>query len=165
MIRVGRTWVGLHTTRANQLAARILEGGALRGLTGYRQLRHEVRVGASRLDFLLDEHRRGRPAAYVEVKSVTLACGHVARFPDSITERGRRHMAELARLREAGHRAVLLFVVQRGDCERFEPADDIDPAYGRALRDAAASGVEVFAVRARVRADSIRMERTLPVAL
>jgi sugar fermentation stimulation protein A len=166
MIRVGRIWVGLHTLRANEIAGLALDKGAIRKLAGYSELRREVVVpGGSRLDFRLDHHHRDPRPAYVEVKSVTLAEGRLARFPDSVTERGRRHMDTLAKLCEEGARAALLFVVQRGDCERVEPADDIDPAYGKALRSAAARGVEVFAVRARVTAKAIRLESELPVDL
>jgi len=166
MIRAGRAWVGVHTHLANGFAARLLGAGALADLAGYTSVRREVAVGdGSRLDFRLD----GRPGdprpAYVEVKSVTLAEGACARFPDSVTARGLRHAECLAGLRREGARAVLLFVVQRGDCESVEPADDIDPAYGAALRAAAAQGVEVLALRARVGAAGIRYERPLPVVL
>ena len=96
---------------------------------------------------------------------MTLAEGNLARFPDSVTERGRRHAMVLAELAEGGARSALLFVVQRADCDRVEPADDIDPAYGAALREAVARGVEVVAVGARVTARSIRVESALPVLL
>jgi sugar fermentation stimulation protein A len=166
MIRVGRAWVGLNTLRANQLAARALAAGAIRSLAGYREIRNEVADGhGSRLDFRLDAHAKDPRPAWVEVKSVTLADGATARFPDSVTTRGRRHMETLARLADEGARAALLFIVQRADCVQVEPADDIDPAYGAALRHAVARGVEVFAVRARVTARSIRLEDRLPVRL
>ncbi len=171
MIRVGRTWVGLHTGRANALAERALGAGALPALDGYESLRREVAVPAadpsgrtSRLDFHLSGGRRRKPL-WLEVKSVTLAEGSVARFPDAVTARGARHMETLARLRAAGARAAVLFVVQRGDCERVEPAADVDPAYARALRDAVRSGVEVFALRARVSPSRIRLDGALPVSL
>jgi sugar fermentation stimulation protein A len=166
MIRVGRIWVGLHTQRANQIAELALAKDAITALAGYGELRREVAVGGgSRLDFRLDGNPRDERSAFVEVKSVTLAEGERARFPDSVTTRGRRHMETLARLREAGNRCALLFVVQRGDCESVEPADDIDPAYGAALREAVARGVEVLAVRARVGSRAIRLEGELPVNL
>jgi len=163
MIRVGRTWVGLHTGLANAFAARAIEAGAIPELAGYPEIVREVRVGDSRLDFRLSGGRR-RPA-WVEVKSVTLAEGRVARFPDSVSTRARRHSETLARLRAGGERAVQLYVVQRGDCRRVEPADDIDPEYGRALREAARAGVEVMAVRARVAPDGITLACALPVVL
>jgi sugar fermentation stimulation protein A len=170
MIRVGRVWVGLHTLRANQLVARALRMGAVPGLAGYTEVRPEVAVGAgSRLDFALRGHPDDPRTAYVEVKSVTLAASSggsgAALFPDSVTARGLRHLETLRRLRVAGARSVLLFVVQRGDCSEVRPADEIDPAYGRALRRAAREGVEVLALRARVTARRIAMERMLPVSL
>lgn len=166
MIRSGRAWVGVNTQRANAFAARVLEAGALPELAGYASLRREVTVpGGSRLDFLLEGRRGDARPAFVEVKSVTLAEGRRARFPDSVTARGRRHAECLAALCSGGARAVLLFVVQRGDADSVEPADDIDPAYGAALRAAARAGVEVLAVRARVAPTGIRYECRLPVAL
>jgi len=166
MIRVGRSWVGLQPIHANRLAGLGLTAGAIPGLERYRSVRPEVAVsGGSRLDFLLDDHEAGEPPAYVEVKSVTLEEEGVARFPDAVTSRGKRHMETLGRLKATGARAVVLFVVQRVDCRHFEPADDIDPAYGEALREACTRGVEAIAVRARVRARGIRLEERLPIRL
>ena len=166
MIRIGRTWVGLHTGRANALAAAALAADFVPELAGYPKLRPEVRAGdSSRLDFLLEGSARDPRRCWIEVKSVTLAEGRIARFPDSVTERGRRHAELLAELARAGDRAVLLFVVQRADCERVEPAEDIDPAYAEALRRASSRGVEVLALGARVTARGIRVERPLPVTL
>lgn len=168
MMRVGRTWVGLHTGRANALAERALFRGLPAALSGYATIRREVsvRIGerGARLDFRLENHPR-RPDAWVEVKSVTLAEDGLALFPDSVTERGRRHVELLADLHRRGERAALLFVVQRADCDRVAPADAIDPAYGRALRRASDAGVEIHALRARVTARAIHVERELPVVL
>lgn len=164
MIRVGRTWVGLHTTRANALVAAGLAAGALEAFRGLPEVRREVGAGpGSRLDFRLAGGRR-KPV-WLEVKSVTLAEGRTARFPDAVTARGRRHMETLARLRAEGARAAVLFVVQRGDCDHVEPADDVDPAYGEALRRAARAGVEVHAVRARVSPRALRLDGPIPVWL
>ena len=166
MIRVGRAWVGLHTGRANAIVARALEAGVVPELSAYREIRREVRIGErTRLDFALGRRPGDRRLAYVEVKSVTLADGRLALFPDSVTERGRRHVETLARLRRRGSRAVLLFLVQRADCDRVTPADAIDPAYGEALRAAARAGVEIIALGARVTARAITVERRLPVTL
>lgn len=170
MIRVGRSWVGLQPMHANRLVRSALEAGAIAKLRGYRDVRPEVRVhGGSRLDFMLSDHPRKRGPLYVEVKSVTLADssggGRIARFPDAVTTRGRRHMETLAELRSQGARAVVLFVVQRVDCDWVEPADAIDPAYGEALRKACANGVEAIALRARVTARAIHLEQELPVRL
>ena len=162
----GRTWVGVHTLRANAVAALAIAAGLVPPLAGYTVLRREVRTGGgSRLDFQLAEHPHDTRPAFVEVKSVTLARGRRARFPDSVTERGRRHLGVLSELRAAGARACLLFVVQRSDCDAVEPADDIDPAYGAALRQAAAAGVEIFALGVHVSPRALTPERMLPVQL
>jgi sugar fermentation stimulation protein A len=178
MIRVGRSWVGLQPLHANRLARAALEAGAIPKLRGYRRVQPEVSVevevdtkvqGGSRLDFMLSDHPRRPGALYVEVKSVTLADhsdgDRIARFPDAVTTRGRRHMETLAQLRSGGARACVLFVVQRVDCDSMEPADTIDPEYGEALRKACANGVEAIAIQARVTARAIHLEHELPVNL
>jgi sugar fermentation stimulation protein A len=96
---------------------------------------------------------------------VTLAEGATARFPDSVTERGRRHLEVLTDLRRRGARAALLFLVQRADCDRVVPADDIDPAYGLALRAAIDAGVEVHALSVRVTPTELILSHELPVLL
>ncbi len=96
---------------------------------------------------------------------MTLAEDRLALFPDSVTQRGRRHLEALGRLRADGARAALLFLVQRADCEAVAPADAIDPDYGAALREVARAGVELFALAARISARAISVERELPVRL
>lgn len=164
MIRVGRSWVGVQPLHANALVARGLAAHAIERLSGYGEIQPEVSIGdGSRLDFRLRGGRR-RPA-YVEAKSVTYADGGVARFPDAVTARGRRHMHALAGLREGGVRAVVVFLVQRVDCDAAGPADAIDPDYGEALRAAVRSGVEVVALQARPSARRLVLEGELPVIL
>ncbi len=164
MIRVGRIWVGLQPLRANQLIGRALRADAIPELAGYGDVRPEAPApGGSRLDFKLSKHGGDTRPAWVEVKSVTLAERDTARFPDAITRRGLRHLETLMTLKARQERAVLLFVVQRGDCARVEAAEEIDPDYARALRAAARKGVEILALGARVRTHEIRLERVLPV--
>ena len=120
----------------------------------------------SRLDFRLSNHPRDPRPAWLEVKSVTLTDGgRVGLFPDAITSRGKRHLEVLTRRKNEGARAALLFLVQRADCACVAPADTIDPAYGEALRAAAAAGVELYALGARITGRAIRVERRLPVLL
>jgi sugar fermentation stimulation protein A len=167
MIEARGAWVGVHTGRANPLARAALEAGSLPELRGYAELRAEVvpEPGA-RLDFALARHERGEPSAWVEVKSVTLSRSPgIAEFPDAVTTRGAKHAALLARLAKQGARTVLLFIVQRADCEVVRLADDVDPTYGRALRDAAAQGVLVRALSARVSRREITVLGELPVLL
>lgn len=163
LIRVGRTLVGINTLAANRLAREGIEAGVIRELQGYERLRAEVptRPG-SRLDFLLEGAGQ---QCYVEVKNVTLVVDRVAAFPDAVSERGTKHLKELMRLRRRGHRAVLLFVVQRESCPRFRPADEIDPEYGRWLRRAVKAGVEVYPYGARVTTRAISVKDPIPLHL
>lgn len=171
MIRVGPVWVGLHAARANEVARRALVAGAYAPLTGYPELQPEARAPeGSRFDFRLarpttDGADGERAVCWVEVKSVTLCEGGRARFPDAVTERGRRHLEHLVARVRTGERAVLLFIAQRADADSVAPADEIDPAYGEALRAAVDAGVEIHALSARVSPSAIRLERTLPVLL
>ena len=145
----GAALVGIHTGRANGVVAEGLLGGAFPGLPN-AAIEREVKAGlASRLDFrLLDANGR---ACWVEVKSVTLSRRPgLAEFPDARTERGARHLAELAALVATGDRAVLLFLVQRGDCSAMAPAADVDPSYAAALSLARAQGVEIRAFSCQI---------------
>jgi sugar fermentation stimulation protein A len=163
MIRVGRVWVGVNTARANAVVAELIARGSFAPLAGYPVVEREVRCGAgSRLDFRLRGRAGDRRDAWLEVKSVTLAEGSRALFPDSPSERARRHVEALRRLARR-ERALLLFLVQRADCDSVAPAEAIDPAYADALRRAARAGVEFLALGCRVDARSIAVERALPV--
>lgn len=147
-------YVGVNTGLANQLVVEAIQNGRIRELQGYNSLETEVRYGeqSSRIDILLGNTDRNQSAAdrcYVEVKNVSLATGrNHAVFPDAVTLRGHKHLRELMLMRAQGHRAVLLFCVQISGVEAVAPADDIDPEYGKLLRLAANSGVEVLAYRA-----------------
>jgi len=136
--------VGINTGRANAIVAEGLAAGMFPNLPT-ATITREVKVGAaSRLDFRLND-AEGRPC-WVEVKSVTLSRrARLAEFPDVRTDRGSRHLAELATLAQAGQRAVLLFLVQRSDCRTVAIAADIDPTYAAAMTQARALGVEIRA--------------------
>lgn len=163
-VRVGRTWVNVDTSLPNRVVAEAVAAGMVPELAGYAGLRREVPYGrGARIDLLLEDARRG--SCHVEVKCTTYAEGRVALFPDAVTERGTRHLRELARLARAGRRAVQLFFVARADVEVFRPADAIDPEYGRALRRALAAGVEVLAWTARVEARHLELLAPLPLEI
>jgi sugar fermentation stimulation protein A len=136
--------VGINTGRANAIVAGGLAAGKFPGLPAVT-ISREVKVGsASRLDFRLSD-AEGRPC-WIEVKSVTLSRSTgIAEFPDAKTDRGSRHLAELATLAVSGQRAVLLFLVQRSDCREVRIAGDIDPTYAAAMTQARAQGVEIRA--------------------
>ncbi len=162
LIEVNGHWVDTHTHRTNRVVEEGLRTGTIAELAGC-QVTPEVPFGASRLDFLLE---RGAEKTLVEVKNVTLCCeGAVACFPDAVTERGQKHLRELQRARQEGFRAVIFFLVQRGEAEAFTPADAIDPDYGRLLREVAAQGVEVLAYRSIVSPQENRVGERIPVLL
>lgn len=117
---------------------------------------------ASRIDFLLQG--AGLPDAYVEVKSVTLMRQQgLAEFPDSVTARGTKHLHELTKMVEQGHRAVMLYLVQRTDCKEFKLASDIDPAYAAAYKSATAAGVEVICIGTKITPDGVWLAQALEV--
>lgn len=135
---------------------------ALQLEAGIRSVRPEVAFEDSRLDFLL-ETEQGRH--YVEVKGVTLEEGGHVFFPDAPTERGVRHLHTLMRTVEQGHRATVFFVVQMADVLDFSPNDSTDPAFGQALRQAAAAGVQVLAFTCQVTPEEVTMDHQIPVIL
>lgn len=137
------TLIGVDTSLPNKIVAEALYEDVIPELA-YKNVRSEVKYGEnSRIDFLLTEE--DRPDCYLEVKSVTLSRKlGLAEFPDSVTKRGAKHMGELARMVEVGHRAALLYLVQRNDIDRFAVADDIDPEYAKQFTRARDAGVEVY---------------------
>jgi sugar fermentation stimulation protein A len=155
--------VGINTAHPNGLVAEAIGAGLLPGLAGHETLRREVKYGrSSRVDILLSGG--GRPDTYVEVKNVHLMRRPgLAEFPDSVTERGAKHLRELADMVAAGHRAVMVYLVQRTDCDRLSLAADLDPAYAAAFAEAARRGVEAVAVGCSISPEAITADR--PVAL
>jgi sugar fermentation stimulation protein A len=162
LLREGSGLVCVNTSRTNGVVGDALRAGGVPGISGYDLIRPEFRYGESRLDFFLS---RAGGECLLEVKSVTLAEENRATFPDSVTERGRRHLAELRRGVAEGKRGVILFVIQRTDCDSFSPADSIDPAYGAALREAVSAGVEALAFRTSITESEMRLTEPVPVFL
>jgi sugar fermentation stimulation protein A len=163
MIRVNGGWVGINTLHANRLVAEALEAGVIRELQGCQSIRREVCTRRRiRLDACLET---SSGLCFVEVKNVTLAAEGVAAFPDAVSERGTKHLKELIRLRRNGYRTVVVFVVQRGDCDCFRPADEIDQEYGRWLRSAVKAGIEILPYRAAVTPKEIVLTERLAMKL
>lgn len=152
------------TSVANRALKEALLAGQVPDLADYPTILPEQKYGEkSRIDFLL--RAPDRPDFYVEVKSVTLSrATGVAEFPDSKTTRGARHMEELARMVQEGHRAMVLFLVQRTDAQRVTLASDIDPAYASAVQTAQTAGVEVLALASRITPEEITIGTELPFA-
>ncbi len=158
-----RTLVGINTSRPNTIVSEAIAAQQIEPLRGYASLRREVKYGASsRIDLLLEDPAKGR--AYVEVKNVHLLREPgLAEFPDSRTERGVKHLEELTAMVREGHRAVMVFLIQRADALRFRAAADIDPTYAAALHKARAAGVEAYAARCRLTTSAISFDELVPI--
>ncbi len=163
MVDAGSGWIGINTMRSNAIVQEAIENGKIRSLMGYSHLRREVAYGEkSRVDLLL---RNAHGLCYVEIKNCTLKRGKAALFPDAVTARGAKHLRELARMVKSGHRAVIFFLVNRGDCSSMSVADDVDPEYGKLLRKVVAGGVEILAYKTRLDLSGIEVQRKVPVRL
>jgi sugar fermentation stimulation protein A len=159
----GPTLVGINPMHPNRLVAEAIEVRAIEPLAGYSAMRREVKYGeASRVDLLLEDERKGR--CYVEVKNAHLmrAAGR-AEFPDSVTTRGAKHLAELATMVAAGHRAMMVYLIQRADAQHFSISGDLDPGYLQAFRAATDAGVEAIAFRCRLSAEEITVDKAVPI--
>lgn len=168
MVRMGRIWVGVNTAVPNDAVAAFVEAGKIPELDGYGELRREVVYGVdgrSRIDLRLRDPSGERPDAYVEIKNTSLRIGDHGAFPDAVTERGRKHLRDLAGVVADGERGVIFFFVGRADCRRFRPADEVDPAYGETLREVVDAGVEALAYRMRYTRRAVDIVDRLPVDL
>lgn len=139
----GTCWIGINTHRANTLAADAVAAGRIHELSRPDRVLREVRAGDSRLDLVAVT---GNRLSWIEVKNVTLI-GEDGRFafPDAPTQRGRKHLLALDKLRRLGHDAAMLYAIRRTDADSFSPADEIDAEYGSLLRRVASEGVRVLA--------------------
>lgn len=176
-------WVGTNTALPNRVMKAALLEGVIPEVGHYNQVRTEVKYGQegkSRIDFLLStsapiappdrpapsldghpdspsapDHPHTYPNIYVEVKNTTWADGTLALFPDTVTTRGQKHLRELMALGSTAE-AVMVYFINRGDCDRFSPGDEADPTYGQLLRQAIALGVKVLPCRFHTEPEGIR---------
>jgi sugar fermentation stimulation protein A len=158
----------------NQLVAEAIESGQIPRLPLNRKqkVHREIKVGEkSRLDIVIAGEERPDETngdVYVEVKNVTMLSSvdpERADFPDAVTERGRKHLKELIRLKQMGHRAVLFLLLGRSDCSKVGFAQEIDPAYAEAILEAVSEGVEILSHRLRFRGSRIYMGEEVPIEL
>jgi sugar fermentation stimulation protein A len=156
--------VGINTGHPNRIVEDAVKADEILELAGYETVRREVKYGQnSRIDLLLED--ADRPDCYVEIKSVTLARDGWAEFPDAVTARGAKHLGELADMAEKGHRAVMFYLAQRDDCDRFRLAGDIDPVYAAAFADARDRGVEAICYSCSISPQGIEIARPLPIVI
>ncbi len=158
----GLEYVGINTAHPNAIVAEAIANGFFPEFAPWPRLRREVKYGRnSRVDILLE--RDDGPPCYVEVKNVhMMRQPGLAEFPDSVTARGAKHLAELADMVAGGARAVMVYLIQM-DADQFSLAADIDPAYAAAFAAAHAAGVEAIAVVCKVDPEGIEAVRRAPV--
>lgn len=160
----GCSWVGVNTGRANDLVWEVWLSKACSDWSHYSSAQREFKINAeTRLDLKL--FNENGESCFIEVKSVTMKHEHRALFPDAVTTRGQKHLRELMKLRESGHACELVFVVQREDASSFSPADEIDPEYGRLLREAVQAGVVVRAWPCSIQPDQVSLNPLKDLAL
>ena len=159
------TIVGLNTGRPNKIVSDAISSGSIAELEGYGSLRNEVKYGAnSRIDILLEDD--GHPPCYVEVKNVTLLRQPgLAEFPDGVTARGAKHLAEMSEMVRQGARAVMFYLAQRDDARQLTFASDIDPAYLESYKVARDAGVEAVAYACTLNETAIEIDRNIPITL
>ena len=164
-VEVGHDLVLVNTSKPNSIVQEALKNKDIPELSAYSEILPEVSYGEekSRIDFLLKEKSK---AAWLEIKGVTLAEAGIGYFPDSVTTRGTKHLRELSRIARAGKdKAVLLYLVCRGDVKLVRPAAQIDPAYAKALRAAKRAGVEILAYKIDFDQESVSVGESCPVQL
>ncbi|MDX1803994.1 MAG: DNA/RNA nuclease SfsA [Alcanivorax sp.] len=162
-------WAGVNTGRPNGLVEEAVRAARVPSLDPDGGVEREVKYGDSRFDLALGE--RADPHTFIEVKNVTLGAGPddaddgIIAFPDSVTQRGQKHLQTLMQVVASGRRAVLLFCVQHSGALAARPADEIDARYGQLLREAVDNGVEVLAWKVALSAQQFRLDKPLPVLL
>lgn len=162
MIKINGDWVGINTGIPNILAYEAIKNGEIPELSGYANVRREVKFGDSRFDVFVENDAE---KCFVEVKNVTLKEGNYALFPDAVTTRGQKHLKTLMEVKAQNMRAVMFYVIQRSDVDVFAPAINIDPVYAEALKAAVEAGVEVLAIQAKVTPTEIRLAKQLPIEI
>ena len=162
LVELETGFAGIDTSVPNKVVAEALAARTIPELAAYATIRPEQKYGQnSRIDFLLTHE--GLPDAYVEVKNVhLLRRPGLAEFPDSVTARGAKHLADLTAEVAAGNRAIMLYVVQMDGPDRFDLARDIDPAYGAAFDIATSGGVEVLVWRCMLETNRITLDCPIP---
>jgi len=164
LIAMPTSLVGVNTLVPNRLVFKSIDQKLIPELSGYNGIQREVKIGDhSRIDLMLTDGSAKH--CYIEIKNCTLVNEAVAQFPDAVTSRGRKHLVELENCVKAGHRCMMFYFIQRMDARVFRPADQIDPEYGRRLRQAADKGVEVLAYDVRINLHGIELNKKIPCEL
>lgn len=162
MIKINNKWVGINTNNPNKIAFEAISSNQIEKLSGYTTVKKEVKFGDSRFDIFAENKNE---KCFVEVKNVTLKEDNYAKFPDAVTTRGQKHLKTLMEVKERGMRAVMLYIIQRMDVEKFAPAKNIDPNYAKILFEAYKKGVEIIPMQVIVSPEGIEIFRELEFEL
>ena len=164
LIAMPTSLVGVNTLVPNRLVYKSIVQKRIPELSEYDIIQREVKISAhSRIDLMLTGRNGGH--CYVEIKNCTLVTEGIAQFPDAVTSRGLKHITELEKLSEDGHRCMMFYFIQRMDARAFRPADHIDPGYSRGLRRAVKNGIEVLAYDVRIDMQGIELNQNIPCEL
>ncbi len=165
LVQKGDTYIGINTHNPNKIVQEAIQNNEIPELSNYSSLKREVKYGTnSKIDILLkDEIKKD---CYVEIKNVHLSRKkRIAEFPDAITSRGTKHLKELSLVSQSGLRAVMLYLIQRNDCNFFKIAKDIDKEYAEAFNDAIKAGVEVICIDTILSSDAINIGKNIQLIL
>lgn len=160
----GETLIGVNTSFTNKIAQEALQNKLIPELAEFDHVYPERKILDSRIDFYL-ETSDGSKSAYVEVKNATLVYNSIALFPDAVSTRGQKHLKDLIELKKMGHRAAMLYVINREDAKTFSPADEVDPVYSDLLREAAKEGVEIYAYSCKLNSKEIVLHKKVEIKL
>ena len=161
LTKMGENLICTNTGVANKIAIEAIENKTIKELQGYDTLKPEQKYGQnSRIDILLS-NENDEKKCYVEIKSVSLKLDNTLAFPDAVTTRGTKHLNELIDMVKEGHRAVMLYIIQRTDDLGFEIAKQIDPKYFEAFEIARKMGVEVLVYQSNINFDEINVSKKI----
>ena len=164
LVKHNNVLIGVNTSHPNNIVEEALQKKTIPELSSYTTWRREVKYGTnSRIDFVLESPNL--PPCYLEVKNVHLKRDDHAQFPDSVTLRGTKHLRELEVMKKQGARAIILYIVQRQDCDRFKPANAIDPLYATTAYNAMLQSVETLCYNCRVTPQEIVLNQPIKVEL
>lgn len=161
LVKISKNWVGVNTSLPNKIVAEAIEAGKIKPLSGYSQLKQEVKYSSnSRIDILLSDDNKAD--CYVEVKSVTLSRQpYLAEFPDAVTTRGTKHLHDLSLEVQNGNRAVMIYLVQYENITEFTIAKDIDSTYAQAFYKSVSEGVEAYAYLCKLSPTEITLDKPI----
>ncbi|NCB12582.1 MAG: DNA/RNA nuclease SfsA [Erysipelotrichia bacterium] len=153
LTKIGENLICTNTNVANKIAVEAINNQTIKELQGYKSLKTEQKYGqSSRIDILLENENE---KCFVEVKSVSLRIDDFLAFPDAVTSRGTKHLKELEEMVKLGHRAVMLYVIQRTDDLPFKLACQIDKKYCETFKEVTKNKVEVLVYQSSINLEEI----------